>query len=136
MLKMTMFDECREALGSSFYMVQKDSEKEAINILHVFPLVGGSISWTEIEHVDLFEPHEILNFSGLAEDMVYVLADDASIPLFATKISSFIENIYDVISLSPRIFIFNDKIIIQPLFPDDKIRLGFKKTSSLDNLHL
>lgn len=123
---MTMFDECREALGANFFNVQKDIEQDAMKILHDFPFEGGSILWAKIEYVDLSDPHEILNISGLANEIVYILADNADIPIFATKISSFIENIYDVISLSPKIFIFNENLVIQPLFPDEKIRLGFK----------
>ena len=29
--------------------------------------------------------------------------------------------------LSPKLFIFNDEVIIQPLFPTDMFRLGIKK---------
>lgn len=29
-------------------------------------------------------------------------------------------------ALSPKLFIFNDNVILQPLFPTDKIRLGVR----------
>jgi hypothetical protein len=59
------------------------------------------------------------------EDML-VFVDDISIPIFRTKFRLIAENIYDVTALSPRLFIFNNEVIIQPLFPTDNFRLGIK----------
>lgn len=38
-----------------------------------------------------------------------------------------VDNIYDVIAISPNLFIFNDKIMIKPLFPHNYIRFGLRK---------
>jgi len=36
------------------------------------------------------------------------------------------ENVYDVTALSPRLFIFNNEIILQSLFPTEMFRLGIR----------
>ncbi|MBZ7282064.1 hypothetical protein FMK75_28435, partial [Klebsiella oxytoca] len=57
---------------------------------------------------------------------VFVFVDNINIPVFRTNLVLVAENIYDVTALSPKLFIFNNELILQPLFPTDIIRLGIK----------
>lgn len=57
---------------------------------------------------------------------MYFFVDDINIPIFKTNLALIAENIYDVTALSPKIFIFNNELILQSLFPNETIRLGRK----------
>ncbi|MGQ6445266.1 CDI toxin immunity protein, partial [Serratia sp. IR-2025] len=57
---------------------------------------------------------------------VFVFVDDINIPIFRANLMLVAENIYDVTALSPKMFIFNNELILQPLFPTEIIRLGIK----------
>ncbi|MFP1787739.1 CDI toxin immunity protein [Lonsdalea quercina] len=124
---MTLFDECREALCADFHMVEGQAQQEVVGILNKYPLVKGNIVWSEIKYSDYESVGELLNKNTITNDDVFVFVDDASIPVFRTKLSLIAENIYDVTALSPKLFIFNNEIIIQPLFPTDNFRLGINQ---------
>jgi len=36
------------------------------------------------------------------------------------------ENVYDVTALSPKLFIYNNEIIIKPLLPSERFRVGLR----------
>ena len=86
--------------------------------------LSRNISWSEISFRDFETSDELLCQSWLKNENVYVIADDANIPIFRTNLRLVLENIYDVAALSPKIFIFNEGMILQPLFPSDALRLG------------
>lgn len=123
---MILFEECKEALGHDFYILQGQDEKDAINILHGYPFIAGNISWSEIEHVDYDDINDILSNILIKNNDVFVFADEMDIPIFRTKLTAIAKNIYDVIALSPKLFIFNNNLILQPLFPTETLRLGVK----------
>lgn len=124
---MTLFDECREALSADFNIVEGPAKQEALGILNKYPLAKGSVIWSEIRYSDYESFDELLSASSVKNDDMFVFADDASIPVFRSNLRLIAENIYDVTALSPKLFIFNDEVIIQPLFPTDMFRLGIKK---------
>ncbi|WP_199557189.1 CDI toxin immunity protein [Enterobacter roggenkampii] len=120
---MSLFEECKEALSGDFTII--DKEEERVNtILEGYPFVSGNISWSEISFRDFETSDELLCQSWLKNENVYVIADDANIPIFRTNLRLVLENIYDVAALSPKMFIFNERMILQPLFPTDALRLG------------
>ena len=120
---MSLFEECKEALSGDFTII--DKEEERVNtILEGYPFVSGNISWSEISFRDFETSDELLCQSWLKNENVYVIADDANIPIFRTNLRLVLENIYDVAALSPKLFIFNERMILQPLFPTDALRLG------------
>lgn len=121
---MTLFDECREALCTDFHIIEGQALQDVVGILNKYPFVKGNIIWSEIKHSDYGSIDELLKKNIIANDDVFVFVDDDSIPVFRTKLSLIAENIYDVTALSPRLFIFNSEIVIQPLFPIDNFRLG------------
>jgi hypothetical protein len=120
---MSLFEECKEALSADFTIIDKEEER-VTTILEGYPFVSGNISWSEISFRDFETSDELLCQSWLKNENVYVIADDANIPIFRTNLRLVLENIYDVAALSPKIFIFNEGMILQPLFPSDALRLG------------
>lgn len=124
---MTLFDECREALSADFNIVEGQALQEALGILKKYPFAKGGVNWLAIKYSDFMSINELLRTHSVKNDDMFVLADDANIPVFRSKISLISENIYDVTALSPKLFIFNDEVIIQPLFPSDMFRLGVKE---------
>ena len=128
---MTLFDECRESLHSDFSIVIGSEEKKAIDLLYSYPVITGEgILWREMKYADYDDLYDVLNENVLKNHDVFVLADDADIPLFRTNIKLIAENVYDVTALSPKLFIYNDEVIIQSLFPSDNFRVGLRS----DNL--
>lgn len=123
---MTLFEECKKALGNNFYILQGIDEKDAMNILHGYPFVGADISWSEIKYVDYDDINDIFSNKLIQSDDVFVFADEIDIPVFKTTLKAIASNIYDVTALSPKLFIFNDSLILQPLFPTETLRLGVK----------
>ncbi|WP_312631774.1 CDI toxin immunity protein [Pantoea piersonii] len=123
---MTLFEECKEVLLVDFDIVTGDAEKKALDVLYSYPVAAGGVLWKEIKYSDYDSLNDVLSANLLKKNDVFVLADDADIPLFRTNIQLIAENVYDVIALSPKLFIYNDEIIIQPLFPSEVFRVGLK----------
>jgi hypothetical protein len=121
---MTLFEECKEALGDDFSLVAPSDQKGVVDLLHKYLLADGNVAWSEIEYSDYEDLNKLLKENNLRNDSVFVFADDLDVPLFRTKLYRIAENIYDVIALSPKLFIFNDSFIFYPLFPTEKIRFG------------
>lgn len=122
---MTLFEECKEALNADFNVVEGQARKDAIEVLHGFPFARGNVKWTEMRS-SVYENIGALLSANLIGDDVFVFADDKSIPVFRTSLKLISENIYDVIALSPKLLIFNDNVILEPLFPTEMFRLGVK----------
>ncbi|HGD3425623.1 TPA: hypothetical protein ACI4DF_004342 [Enterobacter hormaechei] len=122
---MTLFDECKEALSADFNVLEGQCEKDVVDILHEFPFSNGNLIWGNINHSDYEDINDLVSDKNRNDD-VFVFVDDINVPIFRTKLFLIAENIYDVMALSPKLFIFNEKIILQPLFPTEIIRLGMK----------
>ena len=124
---MTLFDECQETLSADFNMVDGKAQREAIDILRKYPFVKGNIMWSAIKYSDYESIDALLSAHYIENDKVFVFADDVDIPVFRSNLRLIAKNIYDVIALSTKLFIFNDEIIIQPLFPTEMFRLGINQ---------
>lgn len=123
---MTLFDECKEALSADFHILEGQCEKEAINILYQYPFVNGNVSWLELNYIDYEDINAFIANNHNENDYVFVFVYEIGIPVFRSTLTLIAENIYDVTALSPKLFIFNDKLILQPLFPTETIRLGIR----------
>jgi hypothetical protein len=122
---MTLFEECKEALKEDFHIVE--DEQKAIEILQTFPITYDYIMWSELSYKDYDHMEDIVNdLSILSNKSLYVLADNADVPVFRSNLKVIMENIYDVSALSPKVFIFNQDVIIEPLFPSYNLRVGLK----------
>ncbi|MCW4784076.1 CDI toxin immunity protein [Enterobacter chuandaensis] len=122
---MTLFDECKEALSADFNVLEGQCEKDVIDILHEFPFLKGNLMWENINYSDYDDINALVSDENRNDD-VFVFVDDINVPIFRTKLFLLAENVYDVMALSPKLFIFNKKMILQPLFPTEIIRLGIK----------
>ncbi|AUH00636.1 hypothetical protein CWC46_12980 [Prodigiosinella confusarubida] len=123
---MTLFEECKEALSADFSVLDGQSLKDAMDILNEYPFSSGGVVWSEMKSSDYESIDDLLSENLIKKSDVFVFADDTSIPIFRTKLNLIAENVYDVTALSPKLFIFNDEVILQPLFPTEMIRLGIK----------
>lgn len=126
---MTLFEECKEALRADFNVVEGQARQEAIDILYSYPFSRGGVDWSEINFSDYESIDALLSANPTINNDVFVLVDDASIPVFRAGLILISENIYDVISLSPKLFIFNNEVILEPLFPTEMFRLGVKSNA-------
>lgn len=128
---MTLFEECKEALERDFNLV--DNEKEIIKLLQTFPLKESYMVWNRIDYRDYDCMEELLSdLSDLSKIHFYVLADNEKIPIFKSNLKLIIDNIYDVMALSSKVYIFNENVVIQPLFPSDTLRVGRKIEGQID----
>ncbi|MDI3438490.1 hypothetical protein QLG07_03365 [Erwinia sp. V90_4] len=123
---MTLFDECKQVLSADFSIIDRKIEQSVIALLNQFPIAMGNVLWDKIEHTDYESMDKLLRENELKNKNIFVVADNADIPIFRTNINLFAENVYDVVALSPKIFIFNNEMILQPLFPSEEFRLGIK----------
>ncbi|WP_313047954.1 CDI toxin immunity protein [Atlantibacter subterraneus] len=123
---MTLFDECKEALSADFEVLEGQREKDALDIFYNFPFVNGNLLWADFKYSDYEDINVLISDNHNKNYNVYVFVDDINIPIFKTNLLLIAENIYDVTALSPKIFIFNNELILQPLFPTEIIRLGIK----------
>ncbi|WLP94607.1 hypothetical protein [Psychrobacter sp. M13] len=120
---MTLFEECREALNQDFTIV--DDEQTAIDLLQTFPLKNNYMVWTNIDYKDYDCMEELLSdFLSLSASSFYVLADSENVPIFKSNLKLIIDNIDDVSALSSKVFIFNENVVIEPLFPTYTLRVG------------
>ena len=124
---MTLFDECKELLKADFEILEGDDLSMVMDIFHQYPWFSGKIMWSEMDFSDHEITHEMFNESVLGNETVFVIADDANVPVFRTHLQLIVDNIYDVIAISPNLYIFNDNLMMQPLFPHDYIRLSLRK---------
>ena len=119
---MTLFDECKEALSADFNVLDEKDQVRVMGIFNKYPSANGNILWSEIDFKDFETVNDFLNEAVLKNEDVYVIADNADIPIFKTNLRL----VFEVTALSPKLFIFNENVILQPLFPTDKIRLGVR----------
>lgn len=123
---MNLFDECKEALGEDFNIVEGHDCDTAIFIFNQYPIINGNISWPDVGYIEYENIKEFVRKQSFENNHFFVLVDDASIPVFRTSTRALSENVCDITALSPKIFIFNDEVILQPLFPTDKFRAFIK----------
>jgi len=124
---MALFEECKELLKADFNVVEGDDLSMVMDIFHQYPWYSGKLMWSEMDFSDHEITHEMFNGSGLGNETVFVIADDADVPVFRTHLQLIVDNIYDVIAISPHLFIFNVHLMMQPLFPHDFMRLSLRK---------
>lgn len=119
---MTLFQECKEALSEDFQIV---NEALAYDVLKAYLTDFGCINWDWIRYTD-YDNYELLlqDLNINSSCKVFVFTDDKEIPVFKSNLGLVMRNIYDVMALCPRVYIFNEDIILQPLFPTYTIRVG------------
>lgn len=124
---MSLFEECKNALKNDFQIISDVDLEDVYTKLNMYPLKQNCILWKNIDFKDFDDMEELLeSMQTIQNENVYVVADDKDIPVFTSKLKSIIENIYDVMALCPKVFIFNETILLEPLFPTYTVRMAFK----------
>nr|WP_312822222.1 hypothetical protein [Acinetobacter oleivorans] len=132
---MSLFEECKNALKNDFQIISDVDVEDVYTKLNMYPLKQNCILWKNIDFKDFDDMEELLeSMQTIQNENVYVVADDQDIPAFTSKLKSIIENIYDVMALCPKVFIFNETILLEPLFPTYTLRVAFK--SNLNKSHI
>ncbi|WP_447855570.1 CDI toxin immunity protein [Enterobacter sp. WI-ESBL-E8] len=121
---MSLFSECQAALSGDFEIIEGERLCVAIDTFHRYPFHNEGLLWSQMDFTDFELVDERLYELAFGHEDVYVIADDAYAPVFKSNFRLILDNIYDVMALSPKLFIFNNKIMMQPLFPHYTIRVG------------
>ncbi|EPE7491150.1 hypothetical protein ACSMAF_003230 [Cronobacter universalis] len=118
---MTFFEECAVVLKSNFTIVTGNIEKMAIKTLYEHGAINGYIDWG-IKKYTLYNDFQELLKSGIVkDDKVFVFADDVDVPIFETTLSLIAANADDVLALFPKIYIYNNDFLLQPMYPYEEI---------------
>lgn len=124
---MSLFEECKNALKNDFQIISDIDVEDVYTKLNMYPIKQNYILWKNIDFKDFDDMDELLeSMQTIHNENVFVVADDQNIPVFTSKLKSIIENIYDVMALCPKVFIFNETILLEPLFPTYTVRVAFK----------
>lgn len=121
---MTLLDECQEALRDDFKVVSGEDHSAVMGVLNEYPLCNGNVEWSKIEFNDYESIAELPYTIRESVEAVFVVADNEGVPIFKMNIKLLLENFYDVMALSPKVLVFNEYVMIQPLFPTDVIRIS------------
>lgn len=120
---MSLFKECQEILSEDFEII--DNTDFILEIFNNYPIQFNNIDWRKIHYKDYDDMGLLSKELNLDESVkVFIFADDNDVPIFKSNLKLVINNIYDVMALAPKVFIFNDSIILYPLFPTYTIRVG------------
>ncbi|WP_151768048.1 CDI toxin immunity protein [Acinetobacter oleivorans] len=123
---MSLFEECKKALKNDFQIISDIDVDVVYKKLNMYPIKQNYILWKNIDFKDFDDMDELLeSMQTIQDENVYVVADDQNIPVFTSKLTSIVENIYDVMALCPKVFIFNEAILLEPLFPTYTVRVAF-----------
>ncbi|ENX44689.1 hypothetical protein F886_02468 [Acinetobacter sp. NIPH 542] len=123
---MSLFEECKNALKNDFQIISDIDVDVVYKKLNMYPIKQNYILWKNIDFKDFDDMDELLeSMQTIQDENVYVVADDQNIPVFTSKLTSIVENIYDVMALCPKVFIFNETILLEPLFPTYTVRVAF-----------
>lgn len=58
---MNLFDECKEALGADFEVLEGQREKDALNILYKFPFINGNLLWDDFNYSDYEDINHLIS---------------------------------------------------------------------------
>ncbi len=120
---MSLFLECCDALSEDVEIMHNSDL--ALSIFNKYPMRLNNIDWKKIFYKDYEDMSLLLDdFKVYVDDKVFIMPDDKDIPVLKSNLRLVVYNIYEVIALSPKLFIFNKDIVLYPLFPTYIIRVG------------
>lgn len=120
---MSLFLECCDALSEDVEIMHNSDL--ALSIFNKYPMRLNNIDWKKIFYKDYEDVSLLLDdFKVYVDDKVFIMPDDKDIPVLKSNLRLVVYNIYEVIALSPKLFIFNKDIVLYPLFPTYIIRVG------------
>lgn len=116
---MNLYEECKESLGVNFISLSINEVKEASNMLKKH--LNEIVNYEYIDFYDIDTLQERLFYYN--DEKFVIISDNAEVPIFASTLSAIFANIYDIMALSPQIYVFNDKVLIHSLFPTFDVRV-------------
>lgn len=129
---MTLFEECVIALGHNLSILSYDESRKILkHISDVFPIASwGQIDWSKAKNVkkisSISEIKNILQINNGTPKEVYILWDNASLPVISTDINNILKVIDDVTAVSFDTWIYNptDESIIE-FYHEGEIHIGW-----------
>lgn len=120
---MSLFLECCDALSEDVEIIHTGDL--ALSIFNKYPMKLNNIDWTKIFYKDYEDMSLLLDdFKIYVDSKVFIMSDDKGIPILKSNLGLVIYNIYEVMALSPKLFVFNKDIVLYPLFPTYIVRVG------------
>lgn len=128
----TLLEECIEALGVNIEILEEKQGRTIIRKFeNTFPITfWGRIDWENIQkYVELYNEDEIKaylqNCFGTYSHRVYLIWDDATLPVIKTELHQVLEVIYDVTAVSFDTWIYSPNIgFVIEYHHDGDIRIG------------
>lgn len=111
---MTLFDECKEALKSDFYILSLQEQKIILDEFYMYPFEYGNVekNHSKITQVDFLDLINLINRKTKSSE-VYVICDMQGIPIFRTNLLLALEKIDDISALSTKVFFLGDGYLAQ-----------------------
>ena len=134
---MTFFDECLEVLGKQASIIENKENKSQKIIKELekkFPIsVSGRIAWDKIN-----KKEEIISIKSFvsklkqigkfSSNLVYIIWDNAEIPVVKSSLMPILENIDDITAVSFYVWIFDPSAgWVAELHNDGTITLGLSE---------
>lgn len=125
-----LFEECKTALGKNINIIDDVKQQEIIlSILDTYLTEFNTIDLSIVSHCDYSSVNVLLETKiNFLNDSVYVVADSLDVPIFESKLKHILEKIEDVTALSPKTFIFNNRFMLQEIFPSSILRFSQKRS--------
>lgn len=127
----TLLDEAIESLEIADILSEYDNSliKSLFIDSIIFNFSGnGKVNWNLVEHFDLQEIEEVLNYNAIIEnDLCYIIWNDKSLPIIKTTIKCIINSFDDVsaINFDTWFFLPQRKTVIEYTFGIFKINNVF-----------
>ncbi|ASI78539.1 hypothetical protein PDR89_04015 [Bacillus cereus group sp. Bc002] len=128
----TLLEECIEALGEDIEILENTQGKMVVKSFeNAFPITQwGRVDWSNIENYgDLYNEDEIKlylqNCFGTYSQTVYIIWDNARVPVIKTNLHQVLNVIYDVTAVSFDTWIYSpDMGFVIEYHHDGDIRIG------------
>ena len=127
----TLLEECIEALGEDIEILENTQGKMVVKVLKMHSYYTmGRVDWSNIENYgDLYNEDEIKlylqNCFGTYSQTVYIIWDNARVPVIKTNLHQVLNVIYDVTAVSFDTWIYSpDMGFVIEYHHDGDIRIG------------
>ena len=126
----TLLEECIEALGEDIEILENTQGKMVVKVLKMHSLLHNGESRFNIENYgDLYNEDEIKlylqNCFGTYSQTVYIIWDNARVPVIKTNLHQVLNVIYDVTAVSFDTWIYSpDMGFVIEYHHDGDIRIG------------
>ncbi|MCW9134405.1 hypothetical protein OF830_26875 [Bacillus paramycoides] len=134
----TLLDECIEALGENIVVFEGEEREKFLNSFeNSFPITTWArIDWDKIQnyldiyHIDEIEPY-LYNRYSLHSNIVYIIWNEASLPIIKTNLHQILQVIDDVTAVSFDTWIYSQDVgYVIEYYHEGEVRIGDMKDVS------